>query len=184
MERRPSWAAVSGRPLPPLRLPADRPPEADGATSHSKFWRQCLPRLKYWNPAIPMIVNRTTDQSGPAAMTIYLRKPDGAASTAASHLSSSTVGQSKAPEPAADEEAIAIDMKHRPSDAILADLLATTGAVPVAPTPQEEEEMREVEERQARGDVDRVVMRRHLEEQRREEARLAQARNEATALRL
>lgn len=37
-----------------------------------KFWRENLPRLKYHNPAVPMIVNRLRDQSGPATLTIYM----------------------------------------------------------------------------------------------------------------
>lgn len=37
-----------------------------------KFWRENLPRLKYHNPAVPMIVNRTRDQDGPATLSIYM----------------------------------------------------------------------------------------------------------------
>lgn len=44
-----------------------------------KFWRENLPRLKYHNPAVPMVVNRTFDQEGPATLRIYLR--DGGASS-------------------------------------------------------------------------------------------------------
>jgi hypothetical protein len=40
---------------------------------YRRFWRQNMPRLKYWNPAIPMVVNRSDDQAGPARMTIYIR---------------------------------------------------------------------------------------------------------------
>ncbi len=73
-------------------------------------------------------------------------------------------------------------MKNQPSDAILADFLTKTGAVLIAPTEQEEADMREVEERKAKATVDREVMRTYLEKQRREAARIAQARNEAAAV--
>lgn len=38
-----------------------------------KVWHDYLPRLKYYNPAIPMIVNRTHDNAGPATLSIYMK---------------------------------------------------------------------------------------------------------------
>ncbi|PFH61422.1 hypothetical protein XA68_17408 [Ophiocordyceps unilateralis] len=38
-----------------------------------KFWRECLPRLKYHNPGVAMIVNRHGNNASPPIMTIYLR---------------------------------------------------------------------------------------------------------------
>lgn len=45
----------------------------DGNLGSRKFWRDHLPRLKYHNPQVPMIVNRTRDQHGPATLSIYVR---------------------------------------------------------------------------------------------------------------
>lgn len=36
------------------------------------FWREHLRALKYNNPGVPMIVNRTRDVKGPATLSIYL----------------------------------------------------------------------------------------------------------------
>ena len=148
-----------------------------------KFWRLCLPRLKYWNPAIPMIVNRTKDQAGPATMSIYFRQGSVDATKSSKHqLPSSAEGLSKAPSPEEDEKVVTIDMKSQHSDQILKEFLEKTGAVPVVPTPQEEIEMQEVQERKERGDIDREVMLKYLTQQRREAALMAQARNEAAAM--
>jgi large subunit ribosomal protein MRP49 len=149
-----------------------------------KFWREHLPRLKFWNPAIPMIVNRTTDQLGPATMTLYFRD-DGAPAAAKSELpqpSSSSTGHSKAPEPSEGERAVTIDMKNRLSEVILKDFMDMTGAVPVIPTPQEEAEMRDAAELKQRGEIDRERVRKMLEAERREAAMISQARSEAAAL--
>ncbi|CAK7218729.1 hypothetical protein SCUCBS95973_003580 [Sporothrix curviconia] len=135
-----------------------------------------------------MIVNRTNDTAGPATLTIYLRKAQGDAPKSASLItpdnqpSSSFVGASKAPEPTPLERTIQIDMKGLHSDAILNDFLTKTGASAVSPTPQEEADMRDVEERAERSKVDREVMARYLFAQRREAAILAQAKSEAAAM--
>ncbi|CAK7203216.1 hypothetical protein SEUCBS139899_005947 [Sporothrix eucalyptigena] len=160
----------------------------NGQYGPRKFWQTCLPRLKYWNPSIPMIVNRTADTAGPATLTIYLRHGQDGSSKGASPVnqntqpSSSFVGASKAPEPTPSERTVQIDMKGLHSDAILKDFLAKTGASVVSPTPQEEEDMRDVKERAERSKVDREVMARHLFAQRREAAILAQAKSEAAAM--
>ncbi|KAK3946195.1 CI-B8 domain-containing protein [Diplogelasinospora grovesii] len=156
----------------------------DGHMGPKKFWREHLPRLKFWNPAIPMIVNRTTDQLGPATMTLYFRD-DGAPAASKSELpqpSSSSTGHSKAPEPSEGERAVTIDMKNRRSEVILKDFMDMTGAVPVIPTPQEEAEMRDAAELKQRGEIDRERVRKMLEAERREAAMISQARSEAAAL--
>lgn len=130
-----------------------------------------------------MIVNRTKDQAGPAIMSIYFRQAVGDATKFSKHQQpSSTEGESKAPSPEEDEKVVTIDMKSQHSDLILKEFLEKTGAVPVVPTPQEELEMQEVQELKERGDVDREVMLKYLTQQRREAALMAQARNEAAAM--
>ncbi|OAA55953.1 50S ribosomal protein mrp49 [Niveomyces insectorum RCEF 264] len=182
----------------------------DGQYGPRRFWRDCLPRLKYWNPAVPMIVNRTSEPTGPATMTIYFRQQQqeqqqqqqqqqeqaqaskaggggavprlGSFVTSENQPSSSFVGKSPAPEPTPSERVVSFDMKGLHSDAILADFLAKTGAVPVAPTPQEEAEFRELEERAGRSQADRETMRKYIEAQRRQKALLKQAMSEAAAI--
>jgi large subunit ribosomal protein MRP49 len=148
-----------------------------------------------------MIVNHTKDESTPATLRIYFRQgstaaapsepsPSDPSSTRGKHqhvpqtlqLRSSTTGESPAPAPEGDERVVTLDVKGQDTQRILEDLLERTGAVPVVPTAAEELEMQEVAERRERAKVDREVMRKHLEQQKREEALMAQARSEAAAL--
>ncbi|KAL7624376.1 hypothetical protein AAE478_005940 [Parahypoxylon ruwenzoriense] len=171
----------------------------DGHLGPRKFWKTCLPRLKYWNPATPILVNRTSDQSSPAKLSIYFRQTPlddsnpNTPSALTSKLStlplgqqphSSTSGEHPAPEPEEGERVVTIDMKNVHSDAILTEFISKTGATLVHPTITEEAEMRQIEERDEKAAVDRAMGRKWLEDKRREERLLALARQEAEAIRL
>ncbi|KAM7206254.1 Mitochondrial ribosomal protein L51 / S25 / CI-B8 domain containing protein [Rhypophila sp. PSN 637] len=149
-----------------------------------KFWRENLPRLKYWNPAIPMIVNRGPNQESPAMMTLYFRDtsvpiPPNVVDTP---ILSATHGHNKAPPPKPWETAVTIEMTNVRSDRILQEFVEKTGAVPVVPTEQEQMDMLEVEARNQKSALDSEIGRKRREAQLREEAMLAQARSEAAAL--
>jgi large subunit ribosomal protein MRP49 len=130
-----------------------------------------------------MIVNRT-NESGPATMTLYFR--DSISDTPPAKDGPETVssmdGLAKAPEPAEGERTVTIDMKAQLSGDILKEFMEKTGAVPVMPTPQEDAELRDLEDLHRRGEIDRERMRRTLEAERREAALVAAARNEAASL--
>lgn len=147
-----------------------------------KFWRDALPRLKYWNPAIPMVVNRSTNQEGPATLTLYFREPGAAFTSDIPQPSSSTEGSSKAPAPAEGERVVTIDMKNRLSDAILKEFIDKSGAVAVKPTPQDEIDLRNVEEWEAQGEVDGARVKARNELIKREKRMLAAAHSEAAAI--
>lgn len=147
-----------------------------------KFWQDSLPRLKYWNPAVPMVVNRTREQDGPAKLTIYFREPGATLASDAPQPSSSNDGLSKAPAPAEGERALAIDMKNRRSEAILKEFMDKSGAVAVRPTAQDELELREAEDLEARSRVDTERVRLRNEDLRREKKMIAQAHSEAAAI--
>ncbi|KAH7040090.1 CI-B8 domain-containing protein [Microdochium trichocladiopsis] len=66
----------------------------DGHFGPRKFWVNCLPRLKFWNPAVPMIVNRSAKQDGPATMSIYFRQPTATAEENNSSSSSTATSSS------------------------------------------------------------------------------------------
>ncbi|KAL2126181.1 hypothetical protein VTI74DRAFT_1522 [Chaetomium olivicolor] len=147
-----------------------------------KFWQHALPRLKYWNPAVPMIVNRTHDQDGPAKLTIYFREPGATLPSDVPQASSSNDGFSKAPAPAQGERALLIDMKNRRSEAILKEFMDKSGAVAVKPTPQDEAEIREIEELEARSKIDHERVRKRNEALKREKQMIKQAHSEAAAI--
>ncbi|KAI1439001.1 CI-B8 domain-containing protein [Xylaria sp. CBS 124048] len=158
------------------------------------FWKDCLPRLKYWNPAIPMLVNRFPDQDGPAMMSIYFRQAtsaSGALSTAevvrnmlplAQQPASSIKNEHPAPPPEEGERVVTIDMKNMTSEVILTEFLAKTGAVVVGPTPNEQVEFRQIDERAERGAIDRAIVKKYIDDKRREERLLMIARQEAEAI--
>ncbi|CCC07365.1 hypothetical protein SMACR_02373 [Sordaria macrospora] len=147
-----------------------------------KFWRQNLPKLKYWNPAVPMVINRTSDQNGPAVMTIYFRNDKEATPSSAPFPISSADGSSPAPKPAKGERIVTIDMKNRKSSVILNEFLTTTGAVPLQPTPKDEEEFREFEDLRRKSEIDRERIRKMNDAKKREKAMLAKAMSDAQSI--
>lgn len=144
--------------------------------------KENLPRLKFWNPAVPMIVNRTEKQEGPATLTLYFRADGKPNPRETPQPPSSTTGASKAPAPVAGEEAVTIDVKGIHSNEILSKFIEKTLAVPVEPTNAEREEAEEIAELRRRGEIDRVENAKELAAKKREKARLALAMSEAAAI--
>ncbi|KAI0484157.1 50S ribosomal protein mrp49 [Xylariaceae sp. FL0804] len=89
----------------------------DGHLGPRKFWKDCLPRLKYWNPAVPMLVNRTTDQSGPATMSIYFRQAGGASSSSPRSTATTTTTTSSSSSSSPTEAATAAEGESSPPSA-------------------------------------------------------------------
>ncbi|KAK4156687.1 CI-B8 domain-containing protein [Chaetomidium leptoderma] len=147
-----------------------------------KFWRDALPRLKYWNPAIPMVVNRSNNQEGPATLTLYFREPGATLGSDIPQPSSSAEGFAKAPAPAEGERALTIDMKNRRSEAILKEFMDKSGAVAVKITAQDEADLREIEEREAMGAIARENTKKMNDAAKREKQMIAQAHSEAAAI--
>ena len=98
-----------------------------------------------------MIVNRKNETEGPATLSLYFRKPDAAASEegqpeiARTQNPSSSQGASRAPEPAADEDVVRLDVKNKHQTDILALLMAETRATPVEPDEAARAEMASLE---------------------------------------
>lgn len=143
-----------------------------------KFWRENLPRLKYHNPSVPMIVNRHSRNNKKPTLSIYLRKPDASTPAPAtrSQPSSSRNNMSKATPPDADEKIITVDMTEKHSSHILEYVLAETRAVPIKPTKEEIRELQELDAMARQAEVDRARMRSLREEKKREEDMLQRAR--------
>lgn len=72
-------------------------------------------------------------------------------------------------------------MKHRHESQILVQLLAITKAVPIEPTEEESEQIRELEEQQLLSEQDSKRSQAANEKRKRAEAMLAQARGELSA---
>ncbi|CVK86792.1 related to ribosomal protein MRP49 [Fusarium mangiferae] len=150
----------------------------NGHMGAKKFWRENLPRLKYHNPSVPMIVNRHSRNNKKPTISIYLRKPDTSTPAPAtrSQPSSSRNNMSKATPPDADEKIITVDMTEKHSSHILEYVLAETRAVPIKPTKEEIRELQELDAMARQAEVDRARMRSLREEKKREEDMLKRAR--------
>ncbi|KOS22682.1 putative 54S ribosomal protein [Escovopsis weberi] len=142
-----------------------------------KFWRECLPRLKFHNPSVPMIVNRHDQNQNPATMTIYFRKPDVPAEPdAPTQPASSRTNLSKAQAPNSDERAVRIDMTNKHSSHILDFFMAETRAIALQPTVEQIAEMQSLEALRKQAATDRERVRLLRAEKKKEEDMLKRAR--------
>jgi len=160
----------------------------DGHFGPRKFWKTYLPRLKYHNPAVPMTINRTSDQKGPALMTIHFTDPTSAVNTGPA-ISSTTDAQSSGALVAAStaatptERTETFDMKHRHESEILSHLLSIIKAVPLQPSTEELQQISDLEEQRKQSEIDAQRSQKVNEKRRRRDAMLAQARGEVAASR-
>jgi len=152
----------------------------DGHWGPRRFWRNCLPRLKYWNPAVSMTVTRTQDQEGPALMTVHFTTPEEAATTDPEISSSADKVESTAPVAEGKAGPITdrvetLNMKHRVESEILNELLKLTNAKVVKPKPEELREIAELERLDAEAERDQAEQEKIYARQRRERAMLKAA---------
>ena len=121
-----------------------------------------------------MTVERSLDQQGPAALTIFFApSPKDAQSQAPVQ---STISSTTPPDHSPFERTHVIDMKHKVSSKILEEVMGAVDGKQVEPTEGEREEMASLEEQRNRSDSDRAQVRQVLLKQRREKAILEQAR--------
>jgi len=124
-----------------------------GHVGPKKFWRECLPRLKYYNPAVSMTVNRTTENTTDPVMTIHFNK-NGTART---------------------EQ---IDMRNIHSSHILSYLLDITKAKEVKPSEEDLKLGKELAEQQAKSAEDSRICLEINAERRRQAAIINQSRKQ------
>lgn len=184
-----------------LKLHLQFPTRNPSFTNVKLFWRQELPRLKYHNPSVPMIVNRTEDPSDQSAvLTIYMEKeedtpalpaPEGAKPeqiTAAAavdpwqYIASNCHGLAPAPAPLPNEKIVSIDVRELDTSKILTELLELTGAVQVEPTDEDMTEMKELAEQEDHLRYVRAITRKKNDAIAEEKRMLEKARQEAAAL--
>ncbi|EGX47875.1 hypothetical protein TWF173_006636 [Orbilia oligospora] len=108
----------------------------NGHMGPRKFFRECLPRLKYHNPEVDMIVTRKDALEGPATLTIHFSDVP---------VDNKLQFKKKQPTTPVVRETIStidIDMLNRYPDDIMAELVQKTSATLYSepPRPQELEE--------------------------------------------
>jgi len=142
-----------------------------------------LPRIKYRNPALPIEISRHKENLGPSILEIYTNLKPSIASPEAPSNASSTSTNSPPTEDAPtlhtpEKPTYTIDLRMVQESEILAQLIARTGATVLKATPEEIEELAEIEEFKERSEKDRVEVRDKLAAKRREEEMLKLARGE------
>ncbi|KAL5334755.1 CI-B8 domain-containing protein [Aspergillus crustosus] len=143
------------------------------------FWRNCLPRLKYHNPAIPMTVKQTTDQEGPAALTVYFAEK----LSNAAQGSPETVKDEHAPKPSETEKTASLDLRHLAYKDIWNKLKTVTGAQEVVPTAAEEAQLQKIAEWRVKSKEDQARIGAIQQAKKDHELMLQQARGEVEKLR-
>lgn len=146
-----------------VSLPADQI-QLTMHPSHRRFWREMLPRIKYRNPSVPISISRHNEATGPSLLHIYTRSLD----------STSESGQEEKP-------SHSLEMRNLEESEILDALIAQTGALVIAPTPQELQEMQELKEFHEQSEKERVIVREHLLNERREAQLLKLAKGQGAA---
>ncbi|KAJ5898830.1 hypothetical protein N7495_003574 [Penicillium taxi] len=143
------------------------------------FWRQCLPRLKYHNPAVKMTVKQIDDQEGPSALTIYFAERLSSTATA---ISGKQVIDKFAPAAEDNEKSIVVDLKNLGYQEIWSRVQASTGAEEVKPTEADESDLVRLSKitEQAVGDRERIQAKRQAKKD--QERMLAEARGEVDKL--
>ncbi|KAJ5259562.1 hypothetical protein N7478_012543 [Penicillium angulare] len=140
------------------------------------FWRRVLPRLKYHNPHVPITVSPTTEQEGPAALTVYFHER--LSSTAPGISGPKPVTDKYAPQPVGEEKSAVIDLKNLNYEEIWRRVQASTGAESYVPNVQDEEDLKKVADVKARGPGDRARNLAMRQAKRDQERMLAEARGE------
>ncbi|KAL2009758.1 hypothetical protein VTN00DRAFT_5565 [Thermoascus crustaceus] len=143
------------------------------------FWRNCLPRLKYHNPAVQMTVKQTEEQEGPAALTIYFAERTSSAAAA----SSSTIQDKYAPAPLPNEKTAVLDAKNLDFKEIWKKVKTVTGAQDVPATPEEQKELEELERLRVKSEQDRARVAAIRQAKKDQERMLQEARGEVERLR-
>jgi large subunit ribosomal protein MRP49 len=148
--------------------------QGHGGARH--FWRNCLPRLKYHNPGVPMTVTQTSDQQGPSALTIYFAEQAGSAAKALAD--ERKVVDELAPAPVDNEQSVVLNVKNHTYQQIWDRVQAMTGAKTVSPTGEDTTMMSKLAEIKKRSGPDRQRVHAIRQAKKDQERMLAEARGQ------
>ena len=128
-----------------------------------------------------MTVKQTTEQEGPAALTIYFAGEQ--ASNAANLNAAKEITDKYAPAPGEAEKAAVVDLKDLDFRGIWRKVKIMTGAKDVAATEAEEAEIRKLEQMKVTSEKDRVRNASIRQAKKDQERMLQEARGEVERLR-
>jgi large subunit ribosomal protein MRP49 len=187
-------AAVFPPTAPITRLHLTYAVKADqGHHGARKFWRLCLPRIKFYNPAVGITVKQIQDQSAPALLSIYhsSTSPDSrlllpattTTTTKTSKNAAAAVADSFAPAPGEEERVVTLDVKGKDVSEIWSQVRDLTKAEEIQPTEEDLKEMEVAEQEMLRSERDRKRMAAIVQAQRDQQAMLRAAREDVQKLR-
>lgn len=148
----------------------------NGHAGARKFWRIALPRIKYHNPSIPMIVTRTKDQTSAATLTLTFGRTAPSSPVRDRVLRDAMNSAALVQNQFGTDHKEVIDVTNLYDTEILARLTKITNATVVLPTAEEEEQLQILEVEKAKSRQDALVNTEYLERRRREKAFLDQVK--------
>ncbi|KAF1917105.1 hypothetical protein BDU57DRAFT_517593 [Ampelomyces quisqualis] len=143
-----------------------------------RFWRTMLPRIKFRNPSVPITIARHHDPDGPSLLHIYMRSPNGPLNTQTPASPSATPNAQTTLVPDTSAPTHTLNIRSQTESQILEQLVKTLDVQQIEATPEEKEEMAQLEEQRVRSERVRAQVREHFLAQRREEQLLKLARGE------
>jgi large subunit ribosomal protein MRP49 len=145
----------------------------------------CIPRIKFYNPAVGITVKQIRDQSAPALLTIYhsSASPDSHLSTKTTTKGSAAVVDSLAPAPTESERVMTLDVKGKDVGEIWSELRDLTKAQEIKPTEDDLKEMEIAEQEAIRSEQDRKRVAAIVQAKKDHEAMLKAARDDVQKLR-
>lgn len=147
-----------------------------------KFWRQCLARLKYHNPAIQMSVKpyEGTEEKLAPALTIFF---SGTQPKKAQAYHDAALKDEFAPKPTEAEKAVVLNLKDYNFEEIWQQVKELTGAVEVAATPEDREQIEKFRQMVVKSESDRARVAGIRQAKKDQERMLQEARGEVEKLR-
>ena len=153
-----------------------------GHIGAQKFWRQCLARLKYHNPAIQMSVKpyEGTEEKIAPALTIFF---SGNQPTKAQAYHDASIKDEFAPQPTEAEKAVVLNLKDYNFQEIWNHVKDLTGAVEVEATSEEREQVEKFRQMHIKSEADRLRVAGIRQAKKDQERMLQEARGEVEKLR-
>ncbi|EEA23792.1 hypothetical protein TMatcc_006864 [Talaromyces marneffei ATCC 18224] len=152
-----------------------------GHIGAQKFWRQCLSRLKYHNPAIQMSVNPYEGEEKQApALTIFF---SGTQPTKAQAYHDASIKDEFAPKPTETEKAVVLNLKDYNFEEIWQQVKELTGAVEVEATAEDKEAIEKFRQMTVKSEADRIRVAGIRQAKKDQERMLQEARGEVEKLR-
>ncbi|EED17450.1 50S ribosomal protein Mrp49 [Talaromyces stipitatus ATCC 10500] len=151
-----------------------------GHIGAQKFWRKCLLRLKYYNPAIQMTVKPYDGEERHAALTIFF---SGVQPQKAQAYHDASIKDEFAPSPTESEKAVVLNLKDYNFEEIWQQVKELTGAVEVEPTAEDKEQLEKFRQMDIKSEADRIRVAGIRQAKKDQERMLQEARGEVEKLR-